>query len=98
MLRSGPDPVLHLNPPQEIDLGQQRAKIDLINSLNEHHRLGREEDTDLSARIAAYELAFRMQSKAPEVVGPAVGGARRALRTDLLRRRQPVGRPLGPRG
>jgi hypothetical protein len=68
MLRNGPNPILHLNPPAEIDAAQQRGKLDLIHSLNERHRRGREEESDLSARIASYELAFRMQSKAPEAV------------------------------
>jgi hypothetical protein len=68
MLRNGPNPILHLNPPAGIDAAQQRGKLDLIHSLNEHHRRGREEESDLSARIASYELAFRMQSKAPEAV------------------------------
>jgi hypothetical protein len=68
MFRNGPNPILHLNPPAEIAAAQQRGKLDLIRSLNEHHRRGREDESDLSARIASYELAFRMQSKAPEAV------------------------------
>src|SRR5207245_3189253 len=43
-------------------------KPDLINEFNERHRRERLDDTDLSARIAAYELAFRMQATAPEAV------------------------------
>jgi uncharacterized protein (DUF1501 family) len=45
-----------------------RRKLDLINRLNEHHRQARSDDPDLSARMAAYELAFRMQATAPEAV------------------------------
>ena len=68
MIRNGPNPILHLNSPAGVGGEQQRGKIDLINALNKHHREGREDDNDLSARIAAYELAFRMQAKAPEAV------------------------------
>jgi hypothetical protein len=66
--RSGPSPILHLNPPAEVDGRQQRNKLDLINTLNERHRHSRPEDTDLAARIASYELAFRMQAAAPEAI------------------------------
>jgi hypothetical protein len=66
--RNGPNPILHLQPPGEIDGRQQRNKLDLIHTLNEHHRKARSEDTDLAARMAAYELAFRMQATAPEAV------------------------------
>ncbi len=37
-----------------------------MQQLNRRHQHGREEDSDLEARIASYELAFRMQSAAPE--------------------------------
>jgi hypothetical protein len=66
--RSGPSPILHLKPPADVGHARQRNKLELINALNEKHRGARPEDSDLSARIAAYELAFRMQSAAPEAV------------------------------
>jgi len=44
----------------------QVGRLDAIRRLNELHRRGREEDSRLDARIAAYELAFRMQTQAPE--------------------------------
>jgi Protein of unknown function (DUF1501) len=68
MFRSGSSPILHLKPPVAGDTTEQRRKLELINALNEHHRQARADDTDLSARIAAYELAFRMQATAPEAV------------------------------
>ena len=46
----------------------QRAKLDFVQELNKRHRAERGEDNDLEARIAAYELAYRMQSAAPEAV------------------------------
>jgi Protein of unknown function (DUF1501) len=66
--RSGANPVLHLRPPAEVDPNQQRGKLDLLNALNDQHRRLRPDDTELSARMATYELAFRMQAAAPEAV------------------------------
>ena len=47
---------------------QQAATVDYINRLNREALPAGEENSELSARIAAYELAFRMQRHAPEVV------------------------------
>jgi hypothetical protein len=44
----------------------QRAQLDALQAINSMHRAKREEDSRLSARIESYELAFRMQSEAPE--------------------------------
>jgi hypothetical protein len=68
LFRSGPNPILHLRPPAEVDAAQQRHKLNLLQRLNEHHLQTRAEDTELAARMAAYELAFRMQAAAPEAV------------------------------
>jgi hypothetical protein len=46
----------------------QRAKLDFIQTLNRRHFAARSEDNELEARIASYELAYRMQSAAPEAV------------------------------
>jgi len=68
ILRGGDSPILHLNTPQNVSPAQQQATVDFINQFNrEDLRLG-EEQSELAARIAAYELAFRMQAHAPEVV------------------------------
>jgi hypothetical protein len=45
---------------------QQRDQLDVLKELNQLHAQKREEDSRLSARIAAFELAFRMQARAPE--------------------------------
>ncbi len=66
--RDGGTPVLHLRPPQSQGGPAQRTKLDFVQELNRLHRAGRSEDHDLEARIAAYELAYRMQSAAPEAV------------------------------
>lgn len=65
-LRSQGSPVLDLIPPEE-SAGSQRATIDLIQQLNIAHRTTRAGFTDLDARIASYELAYRMQASALEV-------------------------------
>jgi hypothetical protein len=77
VLRGGPSPVLHLRPPPDVTDAQQRRTLDLVNRLNQEH-LRERDDSELSARIAAYELAYRMQASAPEVVD--VGGETEATR------------------
>ncbi len=68
ILRGGESPILNLNTPASVTGDQQRATVDLINRLNREGLGAGEEESELSARIAAYELAFRMQKHAPEVV------------------------------
>jgi hypothetical protein len=67
-LRDTGTPVLDLLPPPEFADGQ-RASLDLIRELNLKHRDARAGFTDLDARIASYELSYRMQSAALEVGG-----------------------------
>jgi hypothetical protein len=67
-MRPGKDPILHLAPPAGGSPARQRRMLDLVRSMNERHAEERALDDELSARIAAYELAFRMQTAAPEVV------------------------------
>ncbi|GAC1473098.1 MAG: DUF1501 domain-containing protein [Isosphaeraceae bacterium] len=61
-------PILYLDPPRGVSDHQQRSKLDLITELDRHHAETRSDDSRLSARVAAYELAYRMQSTAPEAV------------------------------
>jgi hypothetical protein len=65
--RSSGDPVLHLTNPPGISAASQRARLDAIRDLNELHQ-ERTGDAEINARIASYELAFRMQSAAPELL------------------------------
>src|SRR5688572_12637407 len=65
-LRDKGTPVLDLLPPEEFAPGQ-RASLDLVRTLNLKHRSVRPGFTELDARIASYELAYRMQSAALEV-------------------------------
>lgn len=68
VMRSKGDAFLNIKPPSEISRTEQRDLLDDLNWFNEQHRQTRRDDSNLSARIAAYELAFRMQSNAPELV------------------------------
>ena len=68
LLRGGDSPVLNLKTPAGVSAEQQKATLGLINRLNRETLPAGAEDSDLGARIAAYELAFRMQAQAPEVV------------------------------
>ena len=65
----GPAPILHLKRPESVGPRQQRSKLDLVLRLNRRHAANRAQNSDLEARIASYELAYRMQSAAPEAVG-----------------------------
>jgi hypothetical protein len=66
MLRKGANPILNLKPPADVSPERQRRTLDLLRSMNE---TGLDpSDGELSARIASYELAFRMQAHAPEAV------------------------------
>ena len=63
---SDPDhPIRNLANPR-VAAAQQRRDLDALARFNELHRAGRSDDSRLAARIAAFELAHRMQSEAPE--------------------------------
>jgi hypothetical protein len=68
LFRSTGSPILDLEVPAGIGRDQQRREFDLIKKLNDAHLADRPGATELEARIHAYELAFRMQSEAPNVV------------------------------
>ncbi len=68
MMRSNGNPILDLAPPQELGTAAQRTLLDSLRSYNEQHRAPRADNSNLAARIASYELAFRMQAEAPEAV------------------------------
>jgi hypothetical protein len=59
------NPINNLKNPT-FTTAQQRHQLDLLKDLNKLHAAAREEDSRLSARIESFELAFRMQAKAPE--------------------------------
>ncbi|MEY5026824.1 MAG: hypothetical protein RLZZ244_2352 [Verrucomicrobiota bacterium] len=61
-------PVKHLDTPKGVSSARQRAKLDLLASLNRTFNADRPENTELEARIRSYELAYTMQAEAPEAV------------------------------
>ncbi|HUE14357.1 MAG TPA: DUF1501 domain-containing protein, partial [Planctomycetaceae bacterium] len=68
LFRSGGSPLLDLVTPPGISDRSQRESIDLINRVNRRHLSDHPGESDLAARILSYELAFRMQTAAAEVV------------------------------
>ncbi len=67
-MRPGKNPILDLRPQPQISDYQQKAALDLVRTLNARHLEERDFDGELAARVDSYELAFRMQSAAPELV------------------------------
>jgi hypothetical protein len=64
---SGPEPILDLRSPRGFDATRQRAMVNAVASLN-RHRLDAVQDPEIATRIAAYEMAYRMQTSAPELM------------------------------
>jgi hypothetical protein len=65
--RTTGDPILNLRPPGGISTAQQRNQLDLLRQLSPCSTSAGD-NTELAARVASYELAFRMQAEAPEAV------------------------------
>ena len=65
MFRSGNKPVLNLDLPSGVSLDQRRRTVELIRNLNE--AVLDSDDEEFNARINTYNLAFKMQTEAPEV-------------------------------
>ena len=66
-LRSTGAPILNLARPAGIDAADQQRFVQAVNDLN-RLRLAETGDGEIATRIAAYEMAFRMQSSAPELM------------------------------
>src|SRR5262249_34890198 len=64
--RPGRNPILNLTPPKGMTSDQQKDLLATLRSLDEEHLEARNRDSELSARLESYELAFRMQIAAPE--------------------------------
>ena len=86
VVKGGKQPIEHLAAPAGVSAEQQRRTLDFIGESNRAHLAARGDDSELAARIAAYELAFRMQAHAPEVVDLA-------KETDATRRLYGLDRP-----
>ncbi|MCI0702791.1 MAG: DUF1501 domain-containing protein [Planctomycetia bacterium] len=68
VVRGGKPPIAHLATPASVSEEQQRRTLDFIGESNRDYIADRPGDSELAARISAYELAFRMQAHAPEVI------------------------------
>lgn len=67
-LRAGRDPVLYLPNPDGVAREVRRGQLDDLADLNREH-FEHAGDPQITARIAQYELAFRMQMSVPDLVG-----------------------------
>ena len=65
--REGGDPVLYLSNPRGVDAELQKDSLEAIKALNAQH-LGATNDPEIATRISSYEMAFRMQTSAPDVM------------------------------
>ncbi len=68
VLKSEGSPILDLQPPTTIGRAVQREILDTLQNINTRHLSSRGANHDLAARIASYELAYKMQEHAPEAV------------------------------
>ncbi len=64
--RNGADPILNVTRPAGVDARLQRDSLDLIAGLN-RRRLADVGDPEIATRLASYEMAFRLQTSAPEL-------------------------------
>lgn len=67
LFRNQGDPILYLSNPPGVSRETQRETLDLVNDLN-RMRGAESGDSEIASRIASYELAFRMQMEAPDLM------------------------------
>ncbi|MDB6132289.1 MAG: hypothetical protein JWM59_532 [Verrucomicrobiales bacterium] len=65
--RNQGDPILNVSNPAGIDAGMQRGTIDLVAAMN-RRRMETSGDAEIATRLANYEMAFRLQTSAPELM------------------------------
>jgi hypothetical protein len=68
LLRSKGAPVLDLNLPEGTTRAVERELLDALHEVNSEHLAQRADNSNLAARIASYELAYKMQQHAPEAI------------------------------
>jgi hypothetical protein len=68
LFRSQGSPILNLDRPKDLVVEDQRAQLDLLSKLNGAHLDRHEGEPDLTARIQSFELAYRMQVEASDLV------------------------------
>ncbi len=67
-LRAQGAPILNLNPPPGVTRKTQRKNLDLLHDLNANYAPNQPNHDELAARMASYEMAFRMQAEVPDIV------------------------------
>lgn len=67
-IQEGNDPIPNLNPPEGVSQTQQISKLGYLSKLNQSFASQFPSQSELDARIASYELGFRMQAAAPNVI------------------------------
>jgi len=67
VFRGSGDPILYLSNPEGVSQTSQRARLDALRDLNQQHQ-DATGDLEIASRIHSYELAFRMQMAAPELL------------------------------
>lgn len=65
--RTGKEPVLYLNDPGGVNRGDRAVQLDVLRTLQQR-QFERVRDPEIEARIAQYEMAFRMQTSVPELI------------------------------
>ncbi|MBB81897.1 MAG: hypothetical protein CMN02_13105 [Roseibacillus sp.] len=68
VFRSQGDPILNLKNAHNMPREQQRTLLDYLSTMNQEHLGLRGDQSDLSSRVSSYELAYRMQTTAPEAI------------------------------
>ena len=68
LFRSGGTPVINLHRPHDVTRADQRAQLDLMAKLNQRHLDARPGEAELLGRIQSFELAYRMQAEATDLV------------------------------
>lgn len=104
-LRPKGSPILDIQPRAEITREHQRKNLDFLAQLNERHARRRPQHDELAARMASYELAYRMQMQVPDAIDLG-GESQQTLdmygvgkeRTDGLARRCLLARKLVEKG
>jgi hypothetical protein len=71
IMRAESPPILDLKPQDGMSREAQRTLLDALRAVNQEHASTRADNHDLAARIASYELSFKMQQSAPEAVNLA---------------------------
>ena len=68
LFRPGDTPVINLTRPADVTRADQRAQLDLMAKLNQRHLDERPGEAELLGRIQSFELAYRMQAEATDLV------------------------------